>query len=87
MGPSLLFRRDRLPFSFTVGFSPTLLSQHEFIEKDFGQLLQFTSHIGFNYDFLEHFRAGYRFQHMSNAHLSDHNPGLNLHMFSLSYLF
>ena len=28
-------------------------------------------------DFL--FGVGFRYRHMSNAHLSHHNPGLNLH--------
>jgi hypothetical protein len=87
LGPSVLFRQNHLPFSLSVGISPTFLSQYEFVNRDFGQVVQFTSHIGFNYDFFEHFRAGYRFQHMSNANLTPSNPGLNLHMFALSYLF
>jgi hypothetical protein len=40
-----------------------------------------------NWDFATHWRLGYRFQHMSNAGLSQPNPGLNMHMFALSYLF
>lgn len=64
-----------------------MLSRHDFGSKDFGELFQFTSHIGLNLDLWEHLRLGYRFQHMSNAGLSGHNPGLNLHMLSMSYLF
>ena len=31
--------------------------------------------------------VGYRYQHMSNAHLSEPNPGQNQHMLSVSYRF
>jgi hypothetical protein len=48
---------------------------------------QFTSHLGVNWDFAPHWRVGYRFQHMSNAGLATPNPGLNLHIFSVSYRF
>jgi hypothetical protein len=63
------------------------LSQSDFGAKDFGVPFQFTSHVGLNWDVTSHWRLGYRFQHMSNAGLDAHNPGLNMHMFGLSYLF
>jgi hypothetical protein len=40
-----------------------------------------------NWDFAAHWRLSYRFQHMSNAGLSLQNPGLNMNMFSLGYIF
>ncbi len=46
---------------------------------------QFTSHVGLNWDFAEHWRLGYRFQHISNADLAKPNPGLNMHLVTLSY--
>jgi hypothetical protein len=52
-----------------------------------GTDIQFTSHVGLNWDFAAHWRLGYRFQHMSNADLSRDNPGLNMHLFALSYVF
>jgi hypothetical protein len=30
---------------------------------------------------------GYRLQHMSNGILYEHNPGLNMHMIEVGYLF
>jgi len=87
LGPTLMLRPPSFPLSFEVGFSPTVLTQDNFPSKNFGIPFQFTSHAGINYDMTAHFRIGYRFQHMSNADLSRHNPGLNLHMFALSYLF
>jgi lipid A 3-O-deacylase len=87
IGPSVVLSRERLPVSLEGGVSPTFLSRSEFGSKDFGADFQFTSHIGLNWDFATHWRLGYRFQHMSNAGISSSNPGLNMHMFALSYLF
>jgi lipid A 3-O-deacylase len=87
VGPSLVLGRERVPLSLEVGGSPTLLSSHVFGGKDFGKEFQFTSHVGLNWDVATHWRLGYRFEHMSNAGLAARNPGLNLHMFGLSYRF
>ena len=86
-GPTLVLGRARWPVSLEAGFSPTLLSSYKFELKSFGTEIQFTSHVGLNWDFAAHWRLGYRFQHMSNADLSQDNPGLNLHMLALSYVF
>ncbi len=86
-GPTLIFGRAGLPVTFEAGSSPTLMSRYEFGTKNFGSTWQFTSHLGANVDLGERVRLGYRLQHMSNAGLDGHNPGLNLHLFGLSYLF
>ncbi|HLH52416.1 MAG TPA: acyloxyacyl hydrolase [Verrucomicrobiae bacterium] len=86
-GPSLLLGRLNLPISLEGGVNPTLMTRSRFDSKDFGIPFQFTSHIGLNYDVSSRIRVSYRFQHMSNASLSSHNPGLNLHVLGLSYLF
>lgn len=86
-GASLVLGRERFPVSCELGVSPTLLSQSGFETKDFGMDLQFTSHLGLNWDLAAHWRLSYRIQHMSNAGLAAQNPGLNLHMISLSYVF
>jgi lipid A 3-O-deacylase len=87
LGPSALLGHEHWRFSFEAGSSPTLISRHHFPEKNLGGAFQFTSHLGVNFDFSAHIRAGYRFSHMSNAGLSTPNPGLNMHFFTLSYLF
>ena len=87
LGPTLVLRDKWLPLSLEAGASLTGLSRYEFGSKDLGSLFQFTSHIGLNWDFAEHLRVGYRFQHMSNAGIREPNPGLNLHVFAVSYLF
>ena len=87
LGPALLLNRARFPVSLTGGISPTVISWHDFESRNFGSFIQFTSYGGLNWDFAAHWRLGYRFQHMSNANLSPHNRGLNMHMFALSYVF
>ena len=82
----MLGKRD-FPLGLEVGGGPTVLTRLDFRSKDFGDIFQFTSHIGLNFDLTSRVRIGYRFQHMSNGGLSRHNPGLNLHMVGLSYLF
>ena len=87
LGPSLVLSHGTIPVTLEGGIGPTLLSQHDFGTKDFGIKLQFTSHVGVDWDVTSRWRLGYRFQHMSNGGLSDHNPGLNMHMLGISYLF
>jgi lipid A 3-O-deacylase len=80
-------RKGKFPLTLEGGASPTFLSRHDFGEKDFGDNVQFTSHPGVNWDITQHFNVDWRFQHMSNAGLSGHNPGLNLLIMSASYRF
>lgn len=87
VGPSLALSRARLPLSLEGGVGLTILSCEHFGSEDFGMNLQGTSHLALNWDFAAHWRFGYRFQHMSNGGLATPNPGLNMHMFALSYLF
>jgi len=87
LGASVLFSRKNFPFSFEGGSSPTLTSEHAFPDRNLGGPFQFTTHVGVNWEVTAHVRLGYRFQHMSNADIYTLNPGLNMHMLALSYLF
>ena|SRR5258708_6001543 len=87
LGPTLVLGHEGLPLSLEGGVSVTGISRDQFGSKDLGSLFQFTSHVGLNWDFAPHLRLGYRFQHMSNAGIREPNPGLNLHMVAISYLF
>jgi hypothetical protein len=87
LGPLLAVGCERFPISVEGGSGPTLISRNEFETRDFGDAVQFTSHIGLYWDIAKHWRLGYRFQHMSNAGISQNNPGLNLHVLALSYRF
>ena len=87
VGPILDLGREGFPVHLEGGVSPTGITRSLYATKDFGEPLQFTSHLGLYWDFATHFRAEYRFQHMSNAGFNHHNPGLNLHMLGVSYVF
>jgi hypothetical protein len=86
-GPSLALGRKGLPIFLVGGVRAALLGEQEYTDKDFGGRLQFIEDIGFNVRFSRKFEAGYRWQHMSNAFIYDTNPGLNMHIFELSYGF
>jgi hypothetical protein len=88
VGPAVqLFPPHTIPLSLEGGVSPTLMSRDIFGPQDMGTLFQFTSYLGINLDITKHIRLGYRFQHISNAGLSSHNPGINMNMIALSYVF
>jgi len=86
-GPLLVWSREGFPIHLEGGVSPTGMTRTVYVDKNFGEPVQFTSHVGLYWDFASHFRLGTRFQHMSNAGMSRHNPGINLVMFNLSYVF
>jgi len=87
LGPTFTLSgmEDRL--SLDVGVSPTFLSTRRFGEQSFGEYIQFTSHAAINLEVIRNLHVGYRYQHMSNASISEINPGLDLHMLELSYRF
>jgi len=86
-GPIVGLTYDQLPVWLEVGFSPTFISRHQFTDRNLGSFYQFTSHLGLNVDLGSRFRVGYRFQHMSDGGFVHPNPGLNMHVFGVSYLF
>jgi hypothetical protein len=86
-GPSLLVQRDHFPLSFEFGSAPALLTRDTFGSEDLGSLIQFESYAGLDLNLGRHTRLGYRYQHMSNAHLDRHNPGLNMHAIQVSWRF
>jgi hypothetical protein len=86
LGPTLELSRVRFPLSLEGGASPTYISRHHFGSTDLGSRVQFTSHIGLNWDVMSHWQLGYRFEHMSNGGISHPNPGFNVHVVSIAYL-
>ena len=87
LGPAFSFGKLKFPLSVEIGCSPTVLSRYRFGETDLGFPFQFTSHVGAMVELGARVSVSYRLQHMSDAGISRHNPGLDLHSIGLSYRF
>ena len=87
LGPVIEVQEKKFPVVLVGGVSPTFLSRYNFSERDLGGRFEFTDHIGLDWHVTKCFTVGWRFQHMSNASIYKHNPGLNLQMLSSSYSF
>ena len=86
-GPSFLLGKAKFPVAIEIGSSPTILSRYRFGRTDLGFPFQFTSHLGVVLELGSHVTFAYRIQHMSNAGLGRHNPGLDLHSVGVGYRF
>ncbi|HJU90143.1 MAG TPA: acyloxyacyl hydrolase [Gemmatimonadaceae bacterium] len=86
IGPSLALRRAGFPLYLDGGTSAAFTSERQFGAKNLGTNIQFISHISVLAQ-VGSMNTGYRLQHMSNASLSEHNPGVNQHMLELRYTF
>ena len=87
VGPGIYFAGFKEKIEISMGINPTIISKHKFGDENLGGTIEFTSHIGLALYFTRHFGIGYRLQHMSNAVLYEHNPGLNMHMIEMHYRF
>jgi hypothetical protein len=96
-GIGIIFDKNGPGVSVDSGISPLLMSRYRFGHMDpgsghmdFGSTLQFVSHGGINYRFDNGLKIGYRWQHMSNGHFfypsTNPNPGLNMHIFGISFV-
>jgi lipid A 3-O-deacylase len=56
-------------------------------DRDFGGNFSFGSHMGFGWllGAKDRYELGYRFQHLSNAGISEPNDGINFHQIRLGY--
>jgi hypothetical protein len=84
---NLELRYDKFPVYLEGGFSPTVLSTYHYGAKNFGEDVQFTSHIGLAWDVTPCFTIGLRVQHMSNGRIAEPNPGLDMGEFSARFRF
>ncbi len=78
---------DGHDLNLRVGSAATYITEDKYGNENLGTHFQFTSHIGVTYRFWNALSARFRVQHMSNAGLSDDNPGVNIIMFGLHYAF
>ncbi|OGU01147.1 MAG: hypothetical protein A2079_05240 [Geobacteraceae bacterium GWC2_48_7] len=91
LGPNLNLDFFDRKLDLVLGINLLYIMERSYDGQDFGNNLMFGAHIGLDYLLFSGLKAGYRFQHMSlNKILYDHNrpnPGLDMHMFSLSWQF
>jgi len=55
--------------------------------KDLGGTFEFISGLGLSYQFADHSRLGFRYEHISNANLHDINPGADILLFNYGIAF
>lgn len=87
IGPSAEISFGSSPVSLIISSGPSLYSEDEFGDYDIGGPIQFTSAIGFKWYVCEKWTIGYQFQHISNAHIYDPNPGIDMHAFNIGFRF
>ncbi len=68
---------------FVASTGPAFLSESRLSDIDLGSRIEFLSSLGLEWEFAENWRLSYRFAHLSNAGISNKNPGLNLHLFGI----
>jgi hypothetical protein len=86
MGGDLVLGLFDGTLEFEAGFRPAWLKDHKYGDDHFGGEMQFASHAGATVVYRQ-LTFSYRFQHMSNAGIYDHNPGLDLHLVGLGARF
>ena len=69
------------------GIQASGMTENEYGDEDLGSYFNFISHAGLTVRITDNWFVGYRFSHMSNLGMARHNPGLDMHMFSIAYRF
>lgn len=87
VGPQFKLSRNNGRLSLVAGLRIAYMDDHNYNGNEQGGRLNFIEDIGLSYRLPWHFDIGYRFQHISNANLHSQNPGIDLHMFEISYRF
>ncbi|ROQ91160.1 acyloxyacyl hydrolase [Desulfosoma caldarium] len=85
-GPMVTLQTPWKSLAFMAAVRPAFLEDHNFGKENLGGEIQFTEEIGINLILSKYFSLGYRFQHLSNAGLYTHNPGLDFHVLELRCL-
>ena len=70
-----------------MGFGGGLFSDYTFGVQDFGGPFQFVGTTGIGFALYPRLIAGYRFQHISDAHIYDDGRGFDMNMLELNYRF
>ncbi len=95
LGITPVFRYERLPVNGFAPYIEAAVGVHVFSsvrlsdDKKMGTAFEFGDHVGLGFRFGEGLKydLGYRYQHYSNAGISDNNGGVNFHQVRLKLAF
>ena len=86
--PLLILRTQDRRFSADFGVGGAVISRHEFGDQEWGGPFQIAITWGFRFPLYRAWRAGYRYQHLSDADIyGDPSRGADFHMLELIYRF
>jgi hypothetical protein len=88
LNPLLILRTQDQRFSVDAGIGGAVISRHEFGDQEWGGPFQLVITWGFRFPLYRELRAGYRYQHLSDADIyGDPSRGADFHMLELIYRF
>jgi len=91
VGAGLTFGKTGFNLTPELGVGLHLMDRSHFGKQDFGSILLWEAHLGLSYRFDCGLGIGYRIQHMSNNRIlyssNTPNPGVDMHMISVSWHF
>jgi hypothetical protein len=87
IGPRVGYRKNDGAVIFDIGSRVTLVGDDKLGERALDGPVHFTSHFRIGFGLFDKAELGFRIQHMSNAGLGDHNPGLDLLVVDLAWYF
>jgi hypothetical protein len=87
-GPVFAIGNPAVPCEMQLGVGTAIVNRDSLGNRDYNGVLQFLSFAGVHCRLTKNIGAIYRFQHISNAGMNGRrNPGVNLHIFGLSWEF
>ena len=87
IGPAIAWKKPASWISLAAGTNLAYVSNFHFGNAHIGGPIQFFSHLLIECIFTNRLGISYNFQHLSNAEIYYHNPGINFHSFGLVFYF
>lgn len=86
-GPAIAWQKPARRLYISAGLNLAFVGNYSFGGAHIGGPVQFFSHLMTTYNFTDALALSYSLQHLSNADLYFHNPGMNLHSLGVVFLF
>lgn len=85
--PGVAFTKPNTKFTFDLGAGAAYLSDYRFGDQDIGGPVQIIAQGGITCNLPGDVSIGWRFHHMSDAHIYGDNRGVDMQLIELSYRF